>query len=75
MSKAQPQTPSGDLLGDLGDPLAIEAPPREISSHQRGLTEEEGVPGEVDGTAIVPVGEQANTVEVFFALFPLLSFT
>ncbi|KAL1200907.1 AP-2 complex subunit alpha-2 [Cardamine amara subsp. amara] len=54
---------SGIKVNGTPQSLAIEALPGEISSQQRGLTEEEGVPGEVDGTAIVPVDEQANTVE------------
>uniref|UniRef100_A0A1J3GCH1 AP-2 complex subunit alpha n=1 Tax=Noccaea caerulescens TaxID=107243 RepID=A0A1J3GCH1_NOCCA len=53
LNNIDPQSPSPDLLSDLLGPLAIEAPPGE-----------EGVPDEADGSAIVPVGDQTNTVEV-----------
>ncbi|CAA7027715.1 unnamed protein product [Microthlaspi erraticum] len=53
LNNIDPQIPSPDLLSDLLGPLAIEAPPGA-----------EGVPDEVDGSAIVPVGDQTNTVEV-----------
>lgn len=37
-----------------------------MSTDQHGPTGTEGVPDEVDGSAIVPVGEQTNNVEVLF---------
>lgn len=37
-----------------------------MSTEQHGPTGTEGVPDEVDGSAIVPVGEQTNNVEVLF---------
>ncbi|EFH48933.1 hypothetical protein ARALYDRAFT_352355 [Arabidopsis lyrata subsp. lyrata] len=55
LSNIDPQTPSPDLLSDLLVPLAIE---------QHGPIGAEGVPDEVDGSAIIPVEEQTNTVEV-----------
>ncbi|CDY29719.1 BnaAnng03410D [Brassica napus] len=63
LSKVQSQIPSADLLGEMVDPLAIEAPPVDMGSHQRVYREEDGIPDEVDGTAIVPIGDQANKVE------------
>lgn len=50
------------------DSLAIEAPAVDMGSHQRVYREEDGIPDEVDGTAIVPIGDQANKVEVCLAL-------
>ncbi|CAN8252601.1 unnamed protein product [Cochlearia groenlandica] len=49
ISYSDPQNPSPDLISDLLDPLAIEGP--------HGADE-------VDGSAIVPVVEQTNTVEL-----------
>ncbi|KAG2247495.1 hypothetical protein Bca52824_087123 [Brassica carinata] len=63
LSKAQSQIPSADLVGEMVDSLAIEAPPVDMGSHQRVYREEDGIPDEVDGTAIVPIGDQANKVE------------
>ncbi|KAF2539158.1 hypothetical protein F2Q68_00022204, partial [Brassica cretica] len=63
-SNIDPQAPSPDLLSDLLGPLAIEAPPGVVSTEQHGPTGTGGVPDEVDGSAIVPVGEQTNNVEV-----------
>ncbi|CAN6917140.1 unnamed protein product [Brassica oleracea] len=63
LSKAQSQIPSADLLGEMVDSLAIEAPAVDMGSHQRVYREEDGIPDEVDGTAIVPIGDQANKVE------------
>ena len=37
-----------------------------MSTEQHGPTGTEGVPDEVVGSAIVPVGEQTNNVEVLF---------
>lgn len=67
LSNIDPQNPSPDLLSDLLGPLAIEAPPGAVSSEQHGPIGAEGVPDEGDGSAIVPVGEQTNTVEVLFS--------
>ncbi|EFH50344.1 hypothetical protein ARALYDRAFT_489126 [Arabidopsis lyrata subsp. lyrata] len=64
LSNIDPQTPSPDLLSDLLGPLAIEAPPGAVSNEQHGPIGAEGVPDEVDGSAIVPVEEQPNTVEL-----------
>ncbi|CAH8273135.1 unnamed protein product [Arabidopsis lyrata] len=60
LSNIDPQTPSPDLLSDLLVPLAIE---------QHGPIGAEGVPDEVDGSAIIPVEEQTNTVEMMVFLF------
>ncbi|KAJ0266590.1 AP-2 complex subunit alpha-1 [Hirschfeldia incana] len=59
-----PQAPSPDLLSDLLGPLAIEAPSGAVSTEQHGPSGTEGVTDEVGGSAIVPVGEQTNSVEV-----------
>ncbi|KFK39913.1 hypothetical protein AALP_AA3G305400 [Arabis alpina] len=64
LSNIDPQNPSPDLLSDLLGPLAIEAPPGADSSEQHGHIGAEGAPDEVDGSAIVPVEEQPNTVEL-----------
>ncbi|XP_010421070.1 PREDICTED: AP-2 complex subunit alpha-2 isoform X2 [Camelina sativa] len=61
LSSIDPQTPSPDLLSDLLGPLAIEAAP---GAEQHGPIGAEGVPEEVDGSAIVPVEEQTNSVEL-----------
>jgi len=75
LSKVDSQPPSADLLGDLLGPLAIEGPPviHTRSSSNSGL---EGTV--VEATAIVPAGEQTNSVQVpcirygFFLLLELL---
>lgn len=67
LSNIDQQAPSPDLLSDLLGPLAIEAPPGAVSTEQHGPKGAEGVPDEVDGSAIVPVEEQTNTVEVMFS--------
>ncbi|CAH2072142.1 unnamed protein product [Thlaspi arvense] len=64
LSSIDPQTPSADLLSDLLGPLAIEAPPGTVSTEQHGPIGAEGAPDEADGSAIVPLDEQTNTVEV-----------
>ncbi|ESQ42233.1 hypothetical protein EUTSA_v10012556mg [Eutrema salsugineum] len=64
LSNVDPHNPSPDLLSDLLGPLAIEAPPGGVSTDQHSPIGAEGVPDDVDGSAIVPVGEQTNTVEV-----------
>ena len=63
MSKVDSQPPSADLLGDLLGPLAIEGPPG-ISVHPQPSSNS-GLEGTVvEATAIVPAGEQANSVQV-----------
>ncbi|XP_010454540.1 PREDICTED: AP-2 complex subunit alpha-2-like [Camelina sativa] len=64
ISNIDPQTPSPDLLSDLLGPLAIEAAPGAVSTEQHGPIRAEGVPEEVDGSAIVPVEEQTNSAEL-----------
>ncbi|VVB16808.1 unnamed protein product [Arabis nemorensis] len=64
LSNIDPQNPSPDLLSDLLGPLAIEGPPGAVSSEQHGPIGAGGAPDEVDGSAIVPVEEQTNTVEL-----------
>ncbi|KAJ0020611.1 hypothetical protein Pint_31991 [Pistacia integerrima] len=67
---ADPQPPSADVLGDLLGPLAIEGPPGPaVQSEQNVVPGVEGVV--VDGSAIVPVGEQANAVQVYTSPFLL----
>lgn len=68
---ADPQPPSADILGDLLGPLAIEGPPGPaVLSEQNVVPGVEGVV--VDGAAIVPVGEQANAIQVYTSPFLLL---
>ncbi|KAL6202901.1 hypothetical protein ACLB2K_026605 [Fragaria x ananassa] len=64
LSKADPQTPSPDLLGDLLGPLAIEGPPgTAVQSHQNVIPGSGGDPTAADATAIVPVGEELNSIQ------------
>ncbi|PRQ33271.1 putative adaptor protein complex AP-2, alpha subunit [Rosa chinensis] len=64
LNKVDPQTPSPDLLGDLLGPLAIEGPPgTAVQSHQTEIPGSGGDPNAVDATAIVPVGEEPNSVQ------------
>ncbi|KAM5584376.1 AP-2 complex subunit alpha-1 [Rosa sericea] len=64
LNKVDPQTPSPDLLGDLLGPLAIEGPPgTAVQSHQTAIPGSGGDPNAVDATAIVPVGEEPNSVQ------------
>ncbi|KAJ9188744.1 hypothetical protein P3X46_000111 [Hevea brasiliensis] len=63
LTKVDSQPPS-DLLGDLLGPLAIEGPPgAAVQSEHSAVTEVEGAPSAVDVAAIVPVGEQTNSVQ------------
>lgn len=63
LTKVDPQPPA-DLLGDLLGPLAIEGPPEAApKSEQNVISGLEGSPVVVDGTAIVPVGEQTSSVQ------------
>ncbi|KAH1222273.1 AP-2 complex subunit alpha-2 [Glycine max] len=62
LSIVDSQPPSADLLGDLLGPLAIEGPPS--SSVHLQPSSNSGVEGTVvEATAIVPAGEQANSVQ------------
>ncbi|KAG2670855.1 hypothetical protein I3760_14G106600 [Carya illinoinensis] len=64
LSIVDPQPPSADLLGDLLAPLAIEGPPSsDVQSQQNIVSGLEDVPNAVEATAIVPVGEQTNSVQ------------
>ncbi|MBA0739873.1 hypothetical protein Gogos_013101, partial [Gossypium gossypioides] len=64
LTKVDPQHPSADLLGDLLGPLAIEGPPgATVQSEHNAVSRLEGGPDAVDGSAIVPVEEQRNTVQ------------
>ncbi|XVF19796.1 hypothetical protein REPUB_Repub11eG0141700 [Reevesia pubescens] len=64
LSKVDPQPPSADLLGDLLGPLAIEGPPgATVQSEHNAVSGLEGGPDAVEGSAIVPVEEQTNTVQ------------
>lgn len=59
------QSPSADLLGDLLGPLAIEGPPSNTAQPQQSIVPGvEGDPNAVEAAAIVPVGEQENSVQV-----------
>lgn len=65
LSKVDPQPPSADLLGDLLAPLAIEGPPGDtVQSEHNSVSGLEGGPDAVDGSAIVAIEEQTNTVQV-----------
>lgn len=65
LSIVDPQPPSADLLGDLLGPLAIEGPPSSnVQSQQNTVSGLEDFPNAVEATAIVPVGEQSNSVQV-----------
>ncbi|KAJ7947924.1 AP-2 complex subunit alpha [Quillaja saponaria] len=62
LSKVDPQPPSADVLSDLLGPLAIEGPPGSTVHPQQSASS--GLDSIVDeATAIVPVGEQANSVQ------------
>ncbi|XP_014497743.1 AP-2 complex subunit alpha-1 [Vigna radiata var. radiata] len=62
LSKVDSQPPSADFLGDLLGPLAIEGPPS-INIHTRSSSNS-GLEGTVvEATAIVPAGEQTNSVQ------------
>ncbi|XP_007015975.2 PREDICTED: AP-2 complex subunit alpha-1 [Theobroma cacao] len=64
LSKVDPQPPSADLLGDLLAPLAIEGPPgATVQSEHNSVSGLEGGPDAVDGSAIVAIEEQTNTVQ------------
>ncbi|KAL2337552.1 hypothetical protein Fmac_011998 [Flemingia macrophylla] len=56
------QPSSADLLGDLLGPLAIEGPPS-INVHPQPSSNPGSDGTVVEATAIVPVGEQANSVQ------------
>lgn len=65
-SKVDSQPPA-DLLSDILGPLAIEGPPSSsVQSQPNPDTVLEGIA--VEATAIVPAGEQANSVQVLFFL-------
>ncbi|KAK8683384.1 hypothetical protein V6N13_039445 [Hibiscus sabdariffa] len=63
-SKVDPQPPSADLLSDILGPLAIEGPPgATVQSEHNAVSGLEGDSDAVDGSAIVVVEEQTNTVQ------------
>ncbi|KAI4334294.1 hypothetical protein L6164_019004 [Bauhinia variegata] len=62
LSKVDPQPPPADLLGDLLGPLAIEGPPTSTAQPHTNINS--GVEGTVvNATAIVPAGEQTESVQ------------
>lgn len=62
LNQVDSQQPSPDLLGDLLGPLAIEGPPS--SSVHPQPSSNPGTEGTVvDATAIVPVGQEASSVQ------------
>lgn len=64
LSKVDSSPPEPDLLGDLLGPLAIEGPPSVVAQvPQSVMSDVDGVPNAVEGGAIVPVGEQTNSVQ------------
>lgn len=65
LSTVDPQPASADLLGDLLGPLAIEGPPgTAVQSQQSVIPGVGGDSNAVDAAAIVPVGEEQNSVQV-----------
>ncbi|XP_065865047.1 AP-2 complex subunit alpha-1-like isoform X2 [Euphorbia lathyris] len=62
LNKVDLQLPSADIIGDLLGPLAIEGPPGAVIE-QNAVPGAEGVLDAVDGAAIVPVGEETNSVQ------------
>lgn len=67
LNKVDSSPPAPDLLGDLLGPLAIEGPPSVTAQNPHSkMSEVDGVPNAVEGGAIVPVGEQTNSVQVLF---------
>ncbi|WCJ41696.1 AP-2 complex subunit alpha-2 [Euphorbia peplus] len=60
LNKLDPQPPSADIIGDLLGPLAIEGPP---GAEQNSVPGPEGVLDAADAAAIVPVGEDTNSVQ------------
>lgn len=72
ISNVDGQSPSADLLGDLLGPLAIEGPPSNTVQPQQNIDLGlEGDPNAFEATAIVPVGEQPNSVQVLLWLLHL----
>ncbi|KAL0537854.1 hypothetical protein IC582_026844 [Cucumis melo] len=64
LTKVDSSPPEPDLLGDLLGPLAIEGPPSVVAqAPQSVMSNVDGVPNAVESGAIVPVGEQANSVQ------------
>ncbi|XP_023512584.1 AP-2 complex subunit alpha-1-like [Cucurbita pepo subsp. pepo] len=64
LNKVDSSPPAPDLLGDLLGPLAIEGPPSVTAqAPQNIMSDMDGVANAVDGGAIVPVGEQTNSVQ------------
>ncbi|GMI97225.1 hypothetical protein like AT5G22780 [Hibiscus trionum] len=64
LSNVDPQPPSADLLSDILGPLAIEGPPdATVQSENNAASGLEGGSDAIDGSAIVPVEEQTNTVQ------------
>ncbi|XP_077235889.1 AP-2 complex subunit alpha-1-like [Tasmannia lanceolata] len=65
-SKLDSQTslPSGDLLGDLLGPLAIEGPPGAgVPTEKNMVSGLEASPNASDALALTPLGEQSNSVQ------------
>lgn len=68
LTKVDPQPPA-DLLGDLLGPLAIEGPPStEFQSQQTIVSGLKDVPDTIEAAAIVPFGEQINSVQVLLTV-------
>ncbi|KAG6570839.1 AP-2 complex subunit alpha-2, partial [Cucurbita argyrosperma subsp. sororia] len=64
LNKVDSSPPAPDLLGDLLGPLALEGPPSVTAqAPQNIMSDMDGVANAVDGGAIVPVGEQTNSVQ------------
>ncbi|XP_022986236.1 AP-2 complex subunit alpha-1-like [Cucurbita maxima] len=64
LNKVDSSPPAPDLLGDLLGPLAIEGPTSVTAqAPQNIMSDMDGVANAVDGGAIVPVGEQTNSVQ------------
>ncbi|KAB5561569.1 hypothetical protein DKX38_006526 [Salix brachista] len=75
LTTVDPQPASVDLLGDLLGPLAIEGPPgAAVQFELNAVSGLEGVPSSADYAAIVPVGEQTNTVQLMNLLEHVLMY-
>ncbi|XP_039034276.1 AP-2 complex subunit alpha-2-like [Hibiscus syriacus] len=61
ISKVDPQAPSANLLSDLLGPLAIEGPPGAAFQYEHNAAL--GWDSSPDASAIVPVGEETNTIQ------------
>lgn len=64
LGKGDSEPPSADLLSDLLGPLAIEGPPGTSQSELDVASVVEDVASSANASALVPVEEQTNSVQV-----------